>query len=59
MPIHKLNVARIADSLDTPFLMRSIAQVDHFTLYLYLCQGFVSRHVTCVKTSSFSCTKAS
>ena len=44
MPIHKLNVARIAPSLDTPFLMRRVAQVDHFTIYLYLCHGFVARH---------------
>lgn len=44
MTTKKVSLARIAPRLDTPFFMRRVAQVDHFTIYVYLCQGFVARH---------------
>lgn len=44
MRIHKVQVNAAAQRLDKPFLMVHIAQVDHFGLYLYLCEGAVARH---------------
>jgi homogentisate 1,2-dioxygenase len=44
MSIHKVDVASAAAQLSRPFLLGQIAQVDHFALYLYLCEGAVARH---------------
>jgi homogentisate 1,2-dioxygenase len=44
MSIHKVDVAAAAAQLSRPFLLGQIAQVDHFALYLYLCEGAVARH---------------
>jgi len=44
MVIHKVNVEDVARGLQKPFLMEHVAQVDHFAVYLYLCQGAVARH---------------
>ena len=38
------DVAAISASLTTPFLLHRVAQSDHFSVYLYLCQGFVAKH---------------
>jgi homogentisate 1,2-dioxygenase len=42
LPVVGLNA--LAEGLTRPFLMMRIAQVDHFALYAYLCEGAVSRH---------------
>jgi len=44
MDMQKIDVAAIAERLSEPFLMQQIAQVDHFGVYLYLCEGFIARH---------------
>mgnify|MGYP001028753204 CR=1 FL=1 len=44
MDMHKIDVAAVAERLSEPFLMEQIARVDHFGVYLYLCEGFVPRH---------------
>ncbi len=44
MSLPKVNLALLAKDLVRPFLMTRIAQIDHFALYMYLCEGAVSRH---------------
>jgi homogentisate 1,2-dioxygenase len=44
MSLHKLNLNTATGRLSKPFLMEHVAQVDHFALYLYLCEGSVARH---------------
>ena len=39
-----IRVDDIARTLDRPFVMQQIARVDHFGVFMYLCQGFVQRH---------------
>ncbi len=44
MILYKIDVEAIAQSLTVPFRMEHIAPVDHFAVYLYLCEGVVARH---------------
>lgn len=44
MILYKIDVAAVADSLTQPFEMVHIARVDHFGIYLYLCEGAVAKH---------------
>lgn len=44
MSLKKVDLNAAARRLNKPFLMEQIAQVDHFALYLYLCEGAVTRH---------------
>lgn len=44
MSLETVRVGDVAKRLDQPFVMRPIAQIDHFAAYLYLCTGFVARH---------------
>jgi len=44
MILYKIDVDAVADSLTQPFEMVHIARVDHFGIYLYLCEGAVSKH---------------
>ncbi len=44
MILYKIDVAAIAESLNQPFEMVHIARVDHFGVYLYLCEGAVAKH---------------
>jgi homogentisate 1,2-dioxygenase len=43
MPIITRNLKTMADWLDTPFAMELVADIDHFGLFLYLCEGNVGR----------------
>ena len=44
MTISKARVGDLIRQLEKPFVLNPIARVDHFAVYLYLCQGFVARH---------------
>lgn len=44
MSLNKVDLNIAAQKLSKPFFMEQIAQVDHFALYLYLCEGTVTRH---------------
>jgi homogentisate 1,2-dioxygenase len=44
MGLNKVDLNAAAKKLSKPFLMEHIAQVDHFALYLYLCEGAVAQH---------------
>lgn len=53
MILYKIDVEAIAQSLTTPFQMEHIAPVDHFAVYLYLCQGMVASHRHVVQDELF------
>jgi|YNPNPStandDraft_1061719.scaffolds.fasta_scaffold11741_4 homogentisate 1,2-dioxygenase len=44
MSLVKVDLGAAAKKLNKPFLMEEVAQVDHFALYLYLCEGAVAKH---------------
>lgn len=44
MILYKIDVNAVAESLTQPFEMIHIARVDHFGIYLYLCEGAVAKH---------------
>jgi len=44
MGLSKVDLNAAVGKLSKPFFMEPIAQVDHFALYLYLCEGAVAQH---------------
>jgi mannose-6-phosphate isomerase-like protein (cupin superfamily) len=44
MSLYKVDVSAAAELLVRPFYLEQVARVDHFALYLYLCEGAVARH---------------
>jgi mannose-6-phosphate isomerase-like protein (cupin superfamily) len=42
--MNKINIAVLGHTLDRPFLLHRLAAVDHFAIYLYVCEGFVAQH---------------
>ncbi len=44
MSLQKVDLNAVAETLKRPFLLEAVAQIDHFSAYLYHCEGIVSRH---------------
>ncbi|MBM3189386.1 MAG: hypothetical protein FJZ90_11770 [Chloroflexi bacterium] len=44
MSLDKTRIGDKAQGLTEPFVMLPVARVDHFTVFVYLCTGFVGRH---------------
>jgi mannose-6-phosphate isomerase-like protein (cupin superfamily) len=42
--MNKSNITALGHTLHAPFLLHRVATVDHFALYLYVCEGFVAKH---------------
>jgi mannose-6-phosphate isomerase-like protein (cupin superfamily) len=42
--MNKTNIITLGHKLDVPFLMHRVATIDHFSAYLYVCDGFVAKH---------------
>jgi mannose-6-phosphate isomerase-like protein (cupin superfamily) len=40
----KVDLQTVIAGLTRPFVMTRVVQIDHFALYVYLCEGAVSRH---------------
>lgn len=53
MILYKIDVQAVAASLTQPFHMEHLARVDHFAVYLYLCEGAVARHRHAVQDELF------
>ena len=53
MPIITRNLKTMADWLQTPFVMETVVEIDHFGMFLYLCEGAVARHAHATQDELF------
>jgi len=55
MGLQPVDVDGLADRLRKPFVMEPLAEVDHFSVYVYLCTGAVARHRHLTQDELFYC----